>query len=364
MKVSGGTLRGGTAHGGIDVKARRIGFIALAVVALAAGLHGALWWRAVVALEDGAMRWAEARRAAGGSVAHGPPQRGGWPLQTRVKLPAIAVAGQDGGTQWDVQAMALDLELSLLRPTALAFALTGPFALNATAAGGDVFFARGTADMARATVPFSPGSAPSSIQVALRGPRLDTSLGQLSASAVDLRAERRWPGVPDEPTALATLTLENLMLPPESGAPLGEVIASASIEGQLVGALPAAGPLPTRLATWRDANGWVELSRVDLRWGPLSLTGTATLALDPALQPMGQAATRVGGVAQTLDLLAARGVVPRNAAATARPLLLLMSRTPPEGGPPVVELALTLQNRTLSAGRITLVRLPQVDWPR
>jgi len=103
---------------------------------------------------------------------------------------------------------------------------------------------------------------------------------------------------------------------------------------------------------------------VVLRWGPLGVSGTATLALDPALQPMGQAATRLSGVQPTLDLLAAQGVVPRNTAASARALLGFMSRTPAEGGPPVLDIALTLQDRRLSAGRIGLARLPEIAWPR
>jgi hypothetical protein len=145
---------------------------------------------------------------------------------------------------------------------------------------------------------------------------------------------------------------------------LGERIAHASLEARLLGVVPSVGPLASRLARWRDANGWVELSRVAVRWGPLGVSGTATLALDPALQPMGQAATRLSGMQPTLDLLAEQGVVPRNTAASARALLAFMSRTPAEGGPPVVDVALTLQDRRLSAGRIGLARLPEIVWPR
>lgn len=350
------------------MKRGRVAAIGLGLLAVVLAGHGALWWTATTALERQAARWAAAQRAQGNSVAHGAPVRGGWPMAARLTLPAVALAGREAapgaGTQWDLQAEAVVLELALQRPTELTLLLPGRFAAQAVEPGGATHFARGTASQARAAVPLRPGEPSREVRFALRGLRLDTSFGPVVADAIDLGLERAPSTGPEAPSGSARLTLSELVLPPQSGAALGERIEHASIEARLLGVLPEQGPLAARLAAWRDANGWVELSRVVLRWGPLGVSGTATLALDPALQPMGQAATRLSGVQPTLDLLAAQGVVPRNTAASARALLGFMSRTPAEGGPPVLDIALTLQDRRLSAGRIGLARLPEIAWPR
>ncbi|MBD0274782.1 MAG: DUF2125 domain-containing protein, partial [Acetobacteraceae bacterium] len=61
--------------------------------------------------------------------------------------------------------------------------------------------------------------------------------------------------------------------------------------------------------------------------------------------------------------LAEAGLLDRRAAGAARAFLPLLARRPPEGGPPVVEVPLTLERRSLALGRIPVARLPPVDWP-
>jgi hypothetical protein len=105
----------------------------------------------------------------------------------------------------------------------------------------------------------------------------------------------------------------------------------------------------------------MELRKLDIAWGDVRLSGSATLALDPALQPMGAATARIAGYNAALDALVASGVLAPRAAVAARAVLALMAR-PTESGPPVVEVPFSLQNRTLSLGRIPLVRFPELVW--
>lgn len=69
------------------------------------------------------------------------------------------------------------------------------------------------------------------------------------------------------------------------------------------------------------------------------------------------------GLGATLDALAAVGQIPRQAAQAGRTIVAFMQRTPAGGGAPVVELPLTLSNRTLSTGRFVLLQLPPIAWP-
>jgi hypothetical protein len=50
-------------------------------------------------------------------------------------------------------------------------------------------------------------------------------------------------------------------------------------------------------------------------------------------------------------------------AKTAKVLLALMAHPSEGGGRPMVEVPLTLQQRSLNMGRIPLARLPEMIWP-
>ena len=127
--------------------------------------------------------------------------------------------------------------------------------------------------------------------------------------------------------------------------------------------MPRTPTLVARATGWRDGGGTFEVQHAALQWGPLDLTGSATLALDDHLQPMGAATAKVRGYVATLDALAGARLIPPQAAMAAKAVLGLMAHTPQDGGPPEVEVPLTLQNRQLSVGRIPLAHLPEFSWP-
>ena len=52
----------------------------------------------------------------------------------------------------------------------------------------------------------------------------------------------------------------------------------------------------------------------------------------------------------------------RRDAVTAKLVLGALARTPEGGGPPTLNLAITVQDRTLFAGPVALARLPAIDW--
>src|SRR5208283_22270 len=129
------------------------------------------------------------------------------------------------------------------------------------------------------------------------------------------------------PAATFALSSEAIALPAGVKWPLGPNISSLTLDGTLNGKLPDAGDITRWAEAWRDGDGSLEIKHLALGWGPLGLTSSATLALDEQLQPMGSGNGRIVGYAETLDRLAAAGMLTKSAATAAKAVLSLMAGT-------------------------------------
>ena len=127
--------------------------------------------------------------------------------------------------------------------------------------------------------------------------------------------------------------------------------------------MPPIEAITERAAAWRDGGGRMVLRRLALGWGPLGLSGSATMTLDEQMQPDGSATAQLVGYDAALDALAASGAMPQRAAVVAKGVLGILAKPPEGGGAPRVELPVTLRDRTLTAGRFPLLRLPDLVWP-
>ena len=132
-------------------------------------------------------------------------------------------------------------------------------------------------------------------------------------------------------------------------------------EAQLRGPVDGKGPLEA-LKAWRDAGGTLELRHFALDWGPLQISGNATLALDPNLQPEGAGTGEIRGFAETVDALVGQGLVKPDSGALAKAALGLLAKTPPGGGAKVLSIPLSIQRQTLYAGPFGLMKLPTIKW--
>jgi hypothetical protein len=170
---------------------------------------------------------------------------------------------------------------------------------------------------------------------------------------------------PDQsrPSATFAVTSEAIALPAGIKWPLGPNISSLSVDGRLNGPLPGTREITRWAEAWRDGGGSLEITHLTIGWGPLGLTSSATLALDDQLQPMGSGNGRFVGYAETLDRLAAGGMLTKSAATAAKAVLSLIAGTSDTDEPSAVDVPLTLQYRTLSMRQVPLLRLPEVDWP-
>jgi hypothetical protein len=181
-----------------------------------------------------------------------------------------------------------------------------------------------------------------------------------------LRAEvtRARPAKPDDVAGHFTLSAEAITLPDTQHWPLGRTLSSFALSGVVNGAIPMGEGIAKAATQWRDAGGSIGIQNLAVGWGPLGLSGAATLALDDQLQPMGAGNGKLVGYAATLDALAANGALTHSAATAAKAVLSLLANSPGEGEPAEVDVPLTLQYRTLSMRQVPLVRFPELDWPR
>ncbi|WP_159995772.1 DUF2125 domain-containing protein [Roseomonas sp. 18066] len=314
------------------------------LLAVIGGGHYALWSFMLGKMEQGLEQWAATRRAQGWEISHATPTRGGWPFAARLTLADWRIAGPQG-LAWE--ANALDAEL---RPAALDRLLLRPQGQQALRLGAT-------------TLPFTAESLQASLSLAAadratldgRGLRLGPADATLAIDS--LTGELAWPEAAETGLKLA---LQGLVLPVQT--PLGPRIDSATLDAGLTGAPPASGTPMQRATQWRDAGGALELRGLTLRWSEIAASAAATFALDPALQPVGAGTLRLANAPRLLEALVQAGLVPQRSAGMARAILPLMQRPDPSGGPPQLEVPVSIENRNISVARMNLGRLPSIEW--
>jgi len=341
---------------------RRTWIIALALVALLPVADTILWHLAVGRLRAGFEAWAASSATSYLTVAHGKTVSGGWPFAATLRIENVKLSATDpltpDGATWSAPEVLL--RLSPLQPRSIDVIFFGDQHLHIgtmpdfVIAGARLFAVASAGD----------GDHPGVLDLLADQATLTSSAGGVSM-ADHLRVHVEVPssnGGGDTGRAFA-FSAEGITLPPALGWSLGRTIARFDCDGRLEGRILPAPTMAAGVSAWRDSGGSVQLQNVVLNWGPLRLTGAATLALDDQLQPMGAGASHIAGYAATLDALAKSGAMTRSAATAAKALLSLLAGTPDDNGPDDVDVPLTLQYRTLSMRQVPLVRFPELDWP-
>ncbi len=350
----------------------------LALLALAFGLaggHALLWSWTEQQVAKQTTIWLAAQRAAGWTIQTGATTGGGWPWSADLLLPDMTVSSatppSSSSLTWHAERVRL--RLLLLHPRTLNIVLEGLQTLRI----GDLPEVQLAADNMAATLPLDPDSPAGAIDVTaqhLRASRTSPSqvaddAGSVTISDLTLRAANR-PATP--PALTMAVRATDVGLPAGVDWALGPRIAHLTLEAALDGPLlnsfapddrsNSGVSLAARLAAWRDAGGALPIDNVIVDWGPMDLRGSATLALDQNLQPKDTATLRITGWSAAIDALVRAHVIPAGTATAAKAVLALLSHTQPDGRA-AAEIPLTDQERTLSFGRIPLVRLPELIWP-
>lgn len=340
----------------------RKALVAVVVVAVLAAAYVGAWFFLALQFRDGLADWVAARRAEGMTVRYGTMTLGGFPfwLRATVTQPALAARAP---AAWSWQGEVAIVEARPWRLDRLWIRSPGAHTVTVEVVPGQSETYRGVVRALTANMVFARGR-PTRADVALAGlaMRGGTPVRPLSVAEARIKVERPPAVDPDYrvPTLEADIEVQNLRLPADREPPLGREVARLRLVGSIMGLVPD-GPLAPALERWRDTGGTVKVTRLETRYGPLSLTGDGTLALDGAMQPIGAFTARIEGFLETIDALRDRGLVRGRDAVTAKVVLGALARRS-EGGAPSLTIAVTLQEGKLYVGPVALLEVPRLAW--
>ena len=324
---------------------RRISGRTLAAAALSLlVLHTTAWMVAVVWLESTVENSEAGLRAQGWRIDHGAYARGGWPFAARVTMPDVRLV--EGARTW--QSAGFEIALEIGHPTRVATQLIGPHVLGLP--GGTPVPISGPPVLGTFGL-FAPYAA----HIEARDLRASAVGRQIRLHALDIAAEDD----PGHGPPLNAIVLRGTA----NGLDFSDTLSANALPGRIEQIALDAGikGLATGAATaqaWRAAGGQLSIHRLTLRWGGFDGELGGVFGLDARLQPEGNGMIAAGGLPETIDAAVGAGVVPAGTARTAKALLRLVPRTP--DGKLTVPLA--LKDRTLSAARLPVIVLPEIQW--
>jgi hypothetical protein len=158
------------------------------------------------------------------------------------------------------------------------------------------------------------------------------------------------------------INVQDLSFPAHFKLPMGSRVSDILINGAVMGGIEP-GSLRLSLSTWRDAGGTLEIPKFSMRYGPLSLLQSdGTVALDGNLQPVGAFTAKVIGFLELVDALRVAGWVRSKDSLTAKLVTSAFFRKDENGGPPTLNLAVTIQNGKIFTSQAKLVDMPHINW--
>jgi hypothetical protein len=346
------------------LRTRRPWLIAFGVMALFGVIYSSLWLALAMSSRGQVAQWIEDQRAHGFSVRYDKLLTAGYPFAMRLAVTNPSFGAPGSVAPWSWEGDHLNVMVRLWDRDGFRLETSGQQMLAFGMAGKTQTFT-GNVERALGQLGLSDGAVKNA-EITLQGVQLtnqDTTSSAINIPKVRLSVERLTSAQADHQTASWSLSAStaDLSLPWFKASPLGTLVERLTIKARLIGNI-GAGPLVQSLEDWRDKGGTIELKKLSLHHGPLKINTDGTLALDGKLQPIGALTAHLEGFFETIDALQKLGVVKARNAITAKMVMGVFSRTPSGGGPAVLNLALTAQDRHLYAGPVRLMELPEINW--
>lgn len=344
-------------------KGRTAAAVIIAALFIAAAALVAGWWFVANRLEGEIDAFAARLGSDGGHFTTAERKRGGFPFHPTLILTNPEVAFPPGAPgPWSWSGEKAEVSVSLFSPRTIDIALSGASRLQASPFGEPLDLAV-EASAATAQLAREPGRETAAINIAnlaIATPNGET----IQVDSAALRVARALALPTDERAQAYTgaLQLLGLTLPETQTTPLGRRMGQLLLEGVVLGPLPPAFDTEA-FKSWRDAGGTLEITRLLARFGPLTMSAEATMALDGDMQAMGAGTGRIQGFAPALDALAASQAMRLNDANAAKSFLALLARPPMPGAEPQLTAPLTIQERKLFIGPVAVMHMPLIKWP-
>lgn len=318
-------------------KLRRIKFALLGIIGLALVvlMYSGYWFSLAFVLKSTVAEWVQAQRADGWNVTYDEPRLSGFPWHVKLQLDKVAIQGGvvHGGLEQ------LDLNVGLLSPLTIEAVAQGR--LDFTTPD---LTTTGTAE--RATISLDGASW----NLDLKGLSLsdNAGIGQLRASYTV-----------SEEVATFSIRGNAIAVPPSVDSPLGREISGLEVRGTMSNPPPSYSKLD--VTRWRDQKSLIDVERLAVTYGVLSLSGSGTVALDEDLQPLSAFTVRAEGLFQTLGALQRRGLIAAKSVMLARVFLGAMAKRG-SNGKSSVSLPINVQGGVLSLGPQAVYKVPHITW--
>lgn len=335
----------------------RIFFFNMLILTAAYTLY---WYWVANAVEVEVLSWIQHQRARGHALTFDKLDRGGWPLAVTLTFKGARYAPAQDAPAWSWYGDGITLRHPIREPEKLGITLAGSQELTFGSGSGAATYAgsfqEATGEMVAGG--WLPNGAATIKEMALMNAAGNRGL---AVGGLSLRAEgdAAAPASPRDAGYIVTLEARQFHLP-FTGLPFGAVLPNLDVQAEIMGAL-APAPWPDAVKVWARDGGTLELTKINVGYGPVAANGTGTLALDRAGQPMGAFSFNVEGLPDLLNKLEADGVIEGAAAQAVRTLIILKTKTGPNGKP-TVRMPLSLQDQVISIGPVALGRLPIIRW--
>lgn len=338
----------------------RTKIVAAVAVAIAfCGGYAGYWFYVAGKLDQGIDDWASFQRQSGLILDFERTPISGFPFAFSATFRKPHIAGAFGGQAFDWQGPDVEARVS-------------PFDLRSMTVTGPghhiVDFGAGPATIDAAALEVRLGVAGngtlSTASVTASGAALALPDGKMMAADTAtalLQAPPNPPKADADPLLQFAFDAKDVKLPEGTVLLTADPLSQIQIAGTVKGPMPIA-PIRQALAAWRDAGGTVEVASFALAQATLSLTGSATVALDETLQPIVAANLKARGLAETIDLLAEQHRIYPEDAQKMKLFVKGAERDVP-GGYKEVATGLTVQGGYLAWGPFKLAQVPPIAWP-
>lgn len=329
-------------------------------ILILAGAYTLYWYWVANAVEAGVLSWVQHQQARGHALSFDKLERGGWPMAVTLTFKGARYAPSQDAPAWAWYGEGITLTRPLAASEKLGITLAGSQELTFGSGTGATTYAGSFQEAAGEMVAggWLPNGAMLIKEMALMNAAGDRGLA-VGGLSVRAEGDAAAPASPRDAGYIVTAEARQLRLP-FTGLPFGAVLPDLDVQAEIMGAL-APAPWPEAAKAWARDGGTLELTKINIGYGPVTANGTGTLALDQTGQPMGAFSFNVEGLPDLLNKLEADGVIEGAAAQAVRTLVILKTKTGPNGKP-TVRLPLSLQDRVISVGPVTLGRLPIIRW--
>jgi len=332
--------------------------LAVAVVLVAIfGAYGAFWFVVAGRIEEGVTQWAQSLRAQNLDLSWRTIRIGGFPLGFNVVLSEARLRDLAPTPKGEVQVPILSG--STQHWNFRVWQVTAPDGMSATAnlAAGPV--ATLTVRRARGSIVVADEGG-GTLWLSLSEPATDAG-GRIAARDADLWLvlPSHQPQTHTERAVGIAFDVRGVSLPTVP-TPFRNLVDEISLGVTAMGEISAA-PARQAAAAWRDSGGTLELDRVALRWGSLTISGSGTVALDADLQPIGAFSGAIVGYDELLKALVAGGRIRAGDARLAQLALGMLAKAGPDGRPEIAT-SFTIQNGEMYLGPAKLGKAPRIVW--